>query len=258
MYPRISCLCPTFGRPRLLANAVACFLAQDYPPDRCKLIVLDDLGNLLPHLKCGVEDRYRIFTQKERCNSLPEKYNTLVSLAPVSDIYVVWEDDDVQFPWCLSSHALACEHHAWSYPSEVWSDYTGALATEHTGGRFHGCLAITREALRLIGGWPLTLRADFDQHLISTLRQQSGQPGDPLKFSPDCPASLRSHSGKSPGYLFRWRHDQAHGQAYMRGPEDEGWYDRYIPPDNSGPHQIIPSFDVQTIEFYRQMGFAVG
>jgi Glycosyltransferases involved in cell wall biogenesis len=43
----ISCLCPTYKRPTLLANAIACFLQQDYDGP-AELIVLDDAGELLP------------------------------------------------------------------------------------------------------------------------------------------------------------------------------------------------------------------
>ena len=44
--PFVSCLCPTYRRPKLLENSIACFLAQDYPADRRELIVLDDAGEL--------------------------------------------------------------------------------------------------------------------------------------------------------------------------------------------------------------------
>jgi hypothetical protein len=31
----------------------------------------------------------------------------------------------------------------------------------------------------------------------------------------------------SPSWIFRWSQTNAyHGQAFMRGPEDEGWYER--------------------------------
>lgn len=42
--PFISCVCPTYKRPHMLRNSLACFLAQDYPKDRCELIILDDAG----------------------------------------------------------------------------------------------------------------------------------------------------------------------------------------------------------------------
>ena len=42
----VLCVCPTYGRPRLLANAVACFLAQDHPEAHRKLLILDDADQI--------------------------------------------------------------------------------------------------------------------------------------------------------------------------------------------------------------------
>ena len=44
--PLVSCLCPTYRRPQLLENSIACFLDQNYPADRRELVVLDDAGEL--------------------------------------------------------------------------------------------------------------------------------------------------------------------------------------------------------------------
>ncbi|MFM7866422.1 MAG: hypothetical protein ACKPHU_19615, partial [Planctomycetaceae bacterium] len=74
-------------------------------------------------------------------------------------------------------------------------------------------LAVRREIFDRIGGWPLTKRGDFDQQLIARLNAIE-RPGDPCQFA-------------DPSYIFRWGQTNAyHGQAFMQGPEDEGWYDR--------------------------------
>lgn len=256
MYPSISCLCPTYGRPRLLMNAVACFLSQKYPRNLCKLVILDDLGSINPYVPGDEGDRIRVWSQSERFPSLPEKFNALWQLAPKSDIYVIWEDDDAQLPWCLSTHSKACERAGWSYSSYVYSDYGERLHTEPTGGRFHGCLAIRGDTLQAIGGWPLTRRADFDQQLIARLRG-FGSHGDPLEH---CPLTSDIHSVgtdkpfKSPAYVFRWHTGSTHGQGDMRGPDDENWYDRYQPPDRSGPNTIVPAFDGGTLKIFRELG----
>lgn len=230
MYPSITCLCPTYGRPKLLANALACFQHQDYPAQRRCLIVLDDLGTI----EAEIQDNIRIVSQPNRVSSLPEKYNALWYMAPVSDIYVVWEDDDIQLPWCLKGHAAACENHGWSYPGAVYSDYQGHIETEPTGGRFHGCLAIRGDFLKRLGGWPLTKRADFDQNLIASLHKE-GEPGSPV-------STLKM----PPAYIFGWHTGYEHGQSTMRGPDDETWYDRYQPPDRTGPHRIVPELNERT------------
>lgn len=40
--PLVTCVCPTYKRPQLLQNALACFLAQEY--ERKHLVILDDAG----------------------------------------------------------------------------------------------------------------------------------------------------------------------------------------------------------------------
>jgi hypothetical protein len=206
--PFVSCLCPTYRRPKLLENSIACFVAQDYPADRRELIIIDDAGELQNQTGEG----WQILSIPRRFRSLSEKFNALAGLAQ-GEILVVWEDDDIYLPHHISGHVAAMEGHVWSKPSKVLSDYTGQIQEEDAAGRFHASLAFTRLAFEQVGGWPLTLRGDFDQQLSSRLNAV-GTPGDPCKFT-------------DPAYVFRWESTGAyHGQALMRGPEDEGWYQR--------------------------------
>jgi glycosyltransferase involved in cell wall biosynthesis len=206
--PFVSCLCPTYRRPKLLENSIACFLAQDYPADRRELIVLDDAGELQNQTGEGLH----VISIPRRFRSLPEKFNALAGLAR-GEILVVWEDDDVYLPHHISIHVAAMEGHVWSKPSKVLSDYTGEIREEDATGRFHASLAFTRHAFEQVGGWPLTLRGDFDQQLISRLNA-IGLPGDPYQLA-------------APAYVFRWGSTGAyHGQALMRGPDDKIWYSR--------------------------------
>ncbi|MCA9062125.1 MAG: hypothetical protein KDA96_03675 [Planctomycetaceae bacterium] len=72
-------------------------------------------------------------------------------------------------------------------------------------------LAFTRQAFEQGGGWPLTLRGDFDQQLISRLNS-IGPAGDPCQQA-------------APSYVFRWSSTGAyHGQTFMISPDDEEWY----------------------------------
>ena len=106
----------------------------------------------------------------------------------------------------------AIESHLWSKPSTVLSDYTGEIQEEDAIGRFHASLAFTRKAFEQVGGWPLSLRGDFDQQLIARLNSV-GIPGDPCQLH-------------APAYVFRWGSTGAyHGQASMLGPADESWYE---------------------------------
>jgi hypothetical protein len=206
--PLVSCLCPTYRRPKLLENSIACFLAQDYPADRRELIALDDAGEL----ENQTGDGWQIISITRRFRSLPEKFNALAGLAR-GEILVVWEDDDIYLPHHISSHVVAMSGYLWSKPSRVLSDYTGEMQEEDATGRFHASLAFTRHAIEQVAGWPLTMRGDFDQQLIARLNGL-GSPADPCSVG-------------NPSYVFRWGSTGAyHGQALMRGPEDEEWYTR--------------------------------
>ena len=105
----ILCLCPTYGRPRLVANALACFLAQDYPEEKRRLVILDDAGQI----PASQADGWAVISMPVRYNSLPDKYNALLSMERVLrpnsrwDAVAVWDDDDIYFPWHLSAAAKA-------------------------------------------------------------------------------------------------------------------------------------------------------
>ncbi len=133
-------------------------------------------------------------------------------------ILIVWEIDDIYLPHHISSHVAAMKGPLWSKPSKVLSDYTGQILEEDASGRFHASLAFTRQAFEQVGGWPLTLRGDFDQQLIARLNGLA-RPSNPCSVG-------------SPSYIFRWGSTGAyHGQASMLGPDDEGWYTRCGPLD---------------------------
>ena len=105
------------------------------------------------------------------------------------------------------------EGHLWFKPTKVLSDDARQIQEEDATGRFHASLAFTRQVFEQVAGWPLTLRDDLDQRLISRLNS-IGPAADPCSI--DCPS-----------YIFRWGSTEAHhGEAMMRGPDDEYWYRR--------------------------------
>lgn len=228
--PFVSCLCPTYLRPKLLENSIACFLAQDYPADRRELVILDDAGQIAPQKGDGWE----VILVARRFRSLPEKFNALAGLAR-GDMLVVWEDDDIYLPWHITAHVEALTDGGFSKPSRVLSLYTGTLQEEDATGRFHASIAFTREAFESAGGWPLTKRGDFDQQLLARLSRSSAIV-DPCRNHP-------------PSYVFRWGSTGAyHGQALMRGPGDDEWYLRLLNEDSVDLIRpaLHPGYDPQT------------
>lgn len=228
--PLISCLCPTYRRPQLLANAIACFTRQTLAC-RAELLILDDAGQIDP--QTGLIGDWRILSVARRFGSLSGKYNALAEMAR-GEILVVWEDDDIFLPWHLEAIAAAMADGAsWSHPRLVGSLYTGTLAQEPAAGRFHSALAFRRDAWESIGGWPLTRRLDFDQQLMWRLHAAYGPPADSCD-------SLRG-----PSYIFRWGSTGSyHGQAFG----EETWWDDVaaLPLERRSVDRLVPRFDAET------------
>ena len=248
---RIVALCPTYRRRTLLANAVACFLAQTH--DDKKLIVCDDSGES-PYQR---EADWQVIPSAPYA-SLPDKYNAMARYAIKCynpDAFAVFEDDDVYFPDYLANHVKALQTESvrgfpclWSHCSWCWTDGSGGpnggeLRREDTGhGRLHGCLAFSRELFEQTGGWPTTRRMDFDLQMLALLRVTS--PADPCQFGPS-------------QYFFRWASTgQPHGQAYCSGPDDEGWMQKAQTSINArlGPVRPLlplrPAMDAETARLY--------
>lgn len=212
-HPSVVCLCPVYGvPPHLIANAIACFLAQDYAGPKF-LLLSDDLGNIAYNDSMHTVD---VVSTPERYPSLPAKYNAMRKLAMAADVIVVWEADDIYLPHHISSNVAVLRIHEWAHPTDVWSTYTGAPQIEGAAGRFHASLAFRRSYLDRIGGWPETDSPDFDQRLLRVAAQNApcGRPD--------------SGEGKYPSYVFRWADTAAvHGQSTMGSGVE--WYRSYRP-----------------------------
>jgi hypothetical protein len=223
--PFITALCPTFRRPALLANSVALWESQDYPPDRRRLIILDDGGTFDPQEGPSWE-LHRVFV---RYASLPTKFNALAGLASrETDAFLVWEDDDIYLPGYVSAHANVLRHRELSKPGTVLSDYTGELKAEDAAGHFHSTLGFCRELFERVGGWPLSMRADFDLQFISVLERNARSIGDPFHPCTHHPPSEARPCDCRPRieFVYGWQTGTPHGTTAMRSSEDETWYDR--------------------------------
>lgn len=215
-------ICPTFGRPECLRQAIADFLAQDYDRDELSMLILDDAGQY----ENQTGDRWQIVSRDTPFQSLPGKYNALLGLVP-RDVegVVICEDDDRYHALHSQAVAAALQRGCWCKPSRVLSDFA-PITGESADGRFHASLAFRRDWLISHGGWPETKRADFDQQLIRYL-SNFAQPVDPLTLLlPGLPGVLMRR--KFPmTYYFSWGSSgHTHAQSVMRGPDDEGWLAR--------------------------------
>lgn len=240
---KLAAICCTLRRPAELANALACFLAQDYPADRRELIILDDDPNPASGWQSQRGDGWQLIRTTARCPNLGAKHNMLADLAGDADALVIWDDDDIYAPWHLRSCAAALGQCEWSAPSRVWSNYGKSPSMpgriEDATGRFHGAWAVTVHGWSIVRGWPETDRQTFDQEFGDRLRKTWGRPADPCAHS-------------APSYCYRWNGGNVSGLGVE-------WVEKTLtvrPP--TGPlGQLVPRFDDETRELLRLMGASV-
>ena len=115
--PLISCIMPTYGRPDYVNEAIAMFLAQDYP--RKELVILNDCPG--QRFACD-QPGIHVFNADERYSTLGEKRNAAIELAQ-GDIIAVWDDDDIYLPWRLSFSLAEMKRLATEFyrPAEFWA-----------------------------------------------------------------------------------------------------------------------------------------
>jgi len=104
--PAVTCLCPTYGRFERLRDAVACFLLQDYPGERCLLISCDQarpinlVGDPGRCWMAGPGWSVWLFWRNLRFPTLGHKRQALLEAADTA-LVAHWDDDDLYLPWHL-------------------------------------------------------------------------------------------------------------------------------------------------------------
>lgn len=243
------CLTPTYGRPSLVANALALFAAQELREhDTAELIVFDDVPQIRPQsLDLGAGKSCRVLTAADRWYPLPEKYDAILQRLGGIDpdaVYVQWDDDDVYLPWHLSAigqlldQRLEC---GWCQPSQIWSTYQIDTARERprqemTAGRFPGCHALRGSLLARLGTWSRSDLAVFDQVHLADCRAHGGPAGDLLDVAP-C------------SYVYRWGDT---GKWHCSGSIDDAG--RYLQPpiqETGSVDVIVRTYDASTLRILK-------
>lgn len=191
--PKLACICCTYARPQLLAQTLQSYLEQDYPADRCELIILDDAGQYVSQAHAAPKP-WHLVSVPRRFRTLGEKRNASAALvSPDVDALVVWDDDDIYLPWTLRAHAAALERAPWSLPSVVLVEQakTYRLAAKETGGLFHPAWAFTREVFAEVAGYPF-MQSGQDQGLAARFRAAGVSSADPIAL------------GFEPYLVYRW------------------------------------------------------
>ena len=236
-YPFISCLCPTYKRPELLKNVIACFEAQDYPKDRCELIIFDDAQQFDEqygqnwHLK-PIATSYA---------SLPQKFNSMIEEAK-GEIITIWEDDDIFLPTNLNEVAIAHQQGGSEFYicKNVWNTYQqkqGEVQLTDASGIYHSSWRFSRNLIDRIGGYPNTEELSFDQQLGELLRSNAN-------------GVLNYGKEHSPSYVYRWGNGYWHGSQSGdgKGYRDLWEYVGNLPMEKQ--EKIIPRFDLETQKIF--------
>lgn len=227
---KISCLTATYGRPKLVENAIACFLSQDYPAHCRRHLILDDAGQIEEQSADG----WFVWSTAKRFDTLTAKYSKLEALdGGWADAFAIWDDDDIYLPWHLSAHAAALRATRWSHPRQVWSLYTKRLQLVDTGGGFWASAAVRRDLHESVGGFTQSARADFDQKQMSTWRERGGEPGRP----------------DPPSFVYGWGRSN-HASSLIASTSITDWYARHQPMETGRILRIMPQMDAQTSAVY--------
>jgi glycosyltransferase involved in cell wall biosynthesis len=249
--PFVTCICPTYKRPKFLATAIKCFEMQNYPKDRCEMIILDDAGQYQGDIK---GENWRIVTQPERETTLAGKLNKIASMAnPETEVLVVWEDDDMILPWHLMSIVRSYKKDSEQIfaPNFAYSNYdqkVGEVMKENVKGRFHGAWAYTKKMWDRVGGYDDVARIDFDQMMYNKCTSVS----EPVPYD----------AGNS-AYVHRWARVDWHlgfTELPNQDPEEifkNNWdYVGYIPVEKLD--YLKPELDDEAKMIFEKFNIATG
>ena len=185
--PAVSCICPTYGRPELLEEAICCFLLQDYSGPK-ELIVLNDYAEqtlVFDH------PEVRVINLPRRFRTVGEKRNAGVALASY-DLLFPWDDDDIYLPHRLSFSVAAFDAAKGFFkPSHSWGWDNGRLHGPEKE-LFHASSCWSRDRFDAVRGYD----AEGSGHdLIFEKRFAHNFPGATARFAIQ-PADIF--------YIYRW------------------------------------------------------
>jgi hypothetical protein len=133
--PKITCLCPTRGRFETLRESISFFLLQDYPNKELLIFNNHDV-ELVPHPKLLKENVRVINAGSYEGKSMQRVYHdALQHISGDTEYIAIWDDDDMYFPWHLSSNIeklLKTEKKCIRALSGYWQDVSNRAKDEYT------------------------------------------------------------------------------------------------------------------------------
>lgn len=134
MQPKVSCICPTRGRFETLRQAVSFFLLQDYPNK--ELIIFNNHPHPInPHPKLIKQGVKVINGGDYSGKSMENVYaDALKHVSEDSELISIWDDDDMYFPWHLSSNIeklLSSNKQAIRSSYGYWQDINNSMKDDY-------------------------------------------------------------------------------------------------------------------------------
>ena len=198
----VSCICLTYGRSWLLAEAVEAYLRQDYDGPS-ELIVVNDFEGItltVEDERCKPNQAIRVVNLPKRMTSLNDKFDLGVKMAE-HELVCMWDDDDISLP-----HRLSWSVNAWE-----------ALPVGYVGFTHHYNLDAGKPATivpRGIHGGDIFTKACY---LI--LDGSKGDGHNDENFVAKVKADKHYHecdNSPAPFYIYRWGGITAHHSCYAR------------------------------------------
>ena len=201
--PAISCVCLTYGRTWLLAEAIESYLRQDYQ-GQSELIILNDFAGMTLEIDAETYgERIKIINLPKRMTSLNDKFDLGVKFAQYP-LICMWDDDDISLPHRLSVSVGA----TWSPIANMikYASFThhynldaGKLPTVVARG-IHGGDMFTKDCYMLLNG--SSGDGHNDENFVA-------------KVKADGLFSTFDNSSR-PFYIYRWGGITAHHSCYAR------------------------------------------
>lgn len=182
--PNIFAFCPTFGRPKCIANILEQWKRMDYPDDKRELIIVDDGDQYRALANQKFPGNAEIISLPRRFSCFGEKQNACASFSTSDhDMLVVVEDDDYLAPWTLRAHAKAFEDGPISIPKRWYlerQDGTLQLVLNKRQHNGHAAWAYSRDCFRRVNGYNW-LNVPTDHHLWEAFRRKGFLFADPTE-----------------------------------------------------------------------------
>jgi glycosyltransferase involved in cell wall biosynthesis len=228
MFPKVSCICPTYNRVAtqkyLLEETVESFLRQDYPNK--ELIIINDHPKQKILLKNPHPEIY-IINYFERFSTLGRKYNHAINSA-LGELICTWEDDDISLPNRLSVSVDYIGNHKYFNPRSYFF-LSGDIFQFDGQGYSHNCSMFTKEAWKEVGGYP-EVSGPQDAQMDGRLRS--------LNDTIDGRDSLKH---KEWFYIYRWGVSNLHLSGYH---DTQKVYDDYaLQATQEGEYVLIPHWE---------------